>query len=137
MSNQTNAPKVEGDRVMECPFCLHPLSEPDRAHVLACRIDRESRIFGGNPCANIAEKNGTCAQNAKGVRTAETVSVMNTTEPTPVKMNIPKEPQIKLYGPSGDGCHVEVDGEWFAFGNTPENAWKAALRRALMEGGNS
>lgn len=71
---------------MECPFCLHPLSESDGAHVLACRIDRESRIFGGNSCANIAEKNGTCAQNAKGVRTAETVSVMNTMEPKPVKM---------------------------------------------------
>jgi hypothetical protein len=41
------------------------------------------------------------------------------------------ELNIKLYGPSGDGCHVEVNGEWYAYGNTPENAWKAALRRAI------
>jgi len=38
---------------------------------------------------------------------------------------------IRIVGPSGDGCHVEVNGKWYAFGNIPENAWKAALSRAL------
>lgn len=40
---------------------------------------------------------------------------------------------IKLYGPSGDGCHVEVNGEWYSYGNIPDNAWKAALTKALTE----
>lgn len=41
------------------------------------------------------------------------------------------DPEIKLFGPSGDGCHIEVDGKHYAYGNTEANAWKAALRRAL------
>jgi hypothetical protein len=41
-------------------------------------------------------------------------------------------PNAKLIGPSGDGCHIEIDGQWFAYGNLPENAWKAAA--AKIEG---
>lgn len=37
-------------------------------------------------------------------------------------------PTAKLVGPSGDGCHVEVNGSWFAYGNIPANAWKNAVR---------
>jgi hypothetical protein len=26
---------------MRCPYCLTPMSESDKAHVLACRIEKE------------------------------------------------------------------------------------------------
>lgn len=37
----------------------------------------------------------------------------------------------RLIGPSGDGCHIEVDGKWFAYGNIPENAWIGADRKLV------
>lgn len=44
-------------------------------------------------------------------------------------------PSARLIGPSGDGCHIDVDGKWVAYGNIPENAWKAA-HRTLIGGTN-
>lgn len=44
----------------------------------------------------------------------------------------PAEPvEVELIGPSGDGCHIAVNGEHYAYGNLEVNAWKAALRKAL------
>lgn len=40
-----------------------------------------------------------------------------------------KFPSSRLIGPSGDGCHIDVDGKWMGFGNIPENAWADAARR--------
>jgi hypothetical protein len=39
-------------------------------------------------------------------------------------------PTTKYYE-GADGCHVEIDGAWVAFGNIPENAWKNA--RHILE----
>lgn len=53
--------------------------------------------------------------------------------PTDEEFVIFCQPTARLVGPSGDGCHVEVDGHWFAYGNIPENAWKSARSRLESE----
>lgn len=38
-------------------------------------------------------------------------------------------PSIVLYGPSGDGCHLELDGKHFEYANTIENLWRKARKK--------
>ena len=39
----------------------------------------------------------------------------------------------KIIGPTGDGCHVDLNGLWMAYGNTPENAWKSFRKHHIVQ----
>lgn len=68
-----------------------------------------------------------CGGSGKAVDEARNRAALEA-QPEPERGTAPK---IEFFGPSGDGCHINVDGKFYAYASNVHACWKNALLRAL------